>query len=69
MDEVAPGAVRAEAYRVESAARLCLVLGVPAEASQLIHAMGELAFGAVLAGSAFLIGATEFGLVPSGDVR
>lgn len=69
VDEVAAGAVRAEADGVESAARLRLVLGVPAEASQLVHAVGELALGAVLAGAAFLVGAAEFGLVAGGDVR
>lgn len=63
MDKVAAGAVRAEANGVEGAARLRLVLGVPVEASQLIHAVGELALGAVLAGTAFLVGATEFRLV------
>lgn len=69
VDEVAAGAVRAEAYGVERAARLRLVLGVPAEASQLIQAVGELALGTILAGPAFLVGATEFRLVPGGDVR
>lgn len=69
VDEVAAGAVWAETYCVESAARLCLVLGMPAEASQLVHAVGKLALGAILAGPAFLKGATEFCLVPSGDVR
>ncbi len=69
VDEVAAGAIWTETYRVESAARLCLVLRVPAKASQLVQAVGELALGAVLAGPAFLIGATEFGLVPGGDVR
>lgn len=69
VDEVAAGAVRAEPYGVEGAARLRLVLGVPAEASQLIQAVGELALGAVLAGAALLEGAAELRLVPAGDVR
>lgn len=68
VDEVAAGAVRAEAYRVEGAAWLRLVLRVPAETSELIIAMGKLALGAVLAGATLLIGATQFGLVAGGDV-
>lgn len=57
VDEVAAGAVRAEADGVERAARLRLVLGVPAEAPQLVQAVGKLALGSVLAGPAFLVGA------------
>lgn len=68
VDEVAAGTVRAEANGVECATWLCLVLGVPAEASQLIQAVGKLALGAILAGPTFLIGAAEFSLVPGGDV-
>lgn len=69
VDEVAAGAVRAEAYRVEGAAWLRLVLWVPAETSELIIAVGKLALGTVLAGATLLIGATQFGLVAGGDVR
>lgn len=68
VDEVAAGTVWAEANGVECATWLCLVLGVPAEASQLIQAMGKLALGAILASPTFLIGAAEFSLVPRGDV-
>lgn len=69
VDEVAAGAVRTEADGVESAAGLCFVLGVPAEAPQLVQAVGELALGAVLAGAALLEGAAQFRFVAAGDVR
>lgn len=69
MDEVAAGTIWAETDGVECAAQLRLVLGVPADTPQLIQSVSELALGAVLAGSTFLIGATQFSLVASGDVR
>lgn len=68
VDEVAAGAVWAEADGVEGAAQLCLVLGVPADATKLIHSVGKLALCAILAGPALLVSATELGLVASGDV-
>lgn len=69
MNEVAAGAVRTKAYRVESATWLRFVLGVPAEASELVQAMSELALGAVLANPTFLVGAAEFCFVAGRDVR
>lgn len=54
VDEVAPRAVGAEPDGVECAAKLCLVLGMAAEAAQLVNAMGKLALVAVLAGAVLL---------------
>jgi len=67
--EVAAGAVGAEADGVEGATRLRLVLGMPVEASQLVHAVRELAFGAVLAGAALLVRPAQLRLVASGHGR
>lgn len=64
--EVTPSAVGAEADGVKGATRLGLVLWVSVEASQLLHPMSELAFGAVFAGGAFLVGAAELRLVAGG---
>lgn len=67
--EVTPSAVGAEADGVKGATRLGLVLRVSVEASQLLHPVSELAFGAVFAGGAFLVGAAELRLIAGGHWR
>lgn len=69
MYEVTPSTVRAEADGVKGATRLGLVLRVSVEASQLQHPVSELAFGAIFAGAAFLVGAAELRLVAGGHRR
>jgi len=63
VDEVAARAVRAEAGAVEGAARLRLVLGVPAHAALLALAVGELALVSVLTAAALLEGPAQLRLV------
>lgn len=67
--EVTPSTVGAKTNGVKSAARLGLVLRVPVEASQLLHAVRKLTFGTVLAGAALLVCAAELRLVAGGQGR
>lgn len=67
--EVTAGTVGAESDGVKGATRFGLVLRMPVEASQLFHAVCELAFGPVLAGAAFLVCTAELRLVASGHGR
>lgn len=60
VNEVATGPVGTEARRVEGAAELSLVLGVPSQGPQLDDSVRELALLAVLASAILLEGATEF---------
>lgn len=55
VDEVAPGAVRTEADRVEGAARFRLVLGVSHQTAQFVLSVGELALVAVFAAAGLLV--------------
>lgn len=66
VNEVAAGAVGAEADGVECAAQLRLVLGVAGQAPQFVHAVRELALVAVLAGAALLERPAQLGLVAGG---
>ncbi|KAJ8401152.1 hypothetical protein AAFF_G00387340, partial [Aldrovandia affinis] len=66
VDEVAAWAVGAEPDGVEGAAQLGLVLGVAAQAAQLVDAVGELTLVAVLAGAVLLEGPAQFRLVAAG---
>lgn len=63
VDEVAAGAVRAKANRVEGAAQLGLVLRMARQVAQLAVAMRELTFIAVLTRAALLIRPAELRLV------
>lgn len=63
VDEVAAGAVGAEADAVEGAAQLRLVLGVAHQTPELVGAVRELALVAVLAGAVLLKGPAQLRLV------
>lgn len=67
--EMTPSTVGAKTNGVKSATWLGLVLRVPVEASQLIHAVRKLTFGTVLAGAALFVGAAELRLVAGGQGR
>lgn len=69
VDEVAARAVRAEARRVEGAAQLGLVLGVPGQRAQLVATVRELALVAVLARAALLERPAQLGLVAARVLR
>lgn len=61
--KVAPRAVRAEAYAVERAAQLGLVLWMTLEVAQLLHAVRKLALVAVLALTRLLERSAQLGFV------
>ena len=63
VDKVAADPVGAEADGVERATRLCFVLGMSVEVTQLIQPMGKLALVAIFAHAALGKGAAQFGLV------
>lgn len=65
VDEMAPRPVRAKSDRVESAAQLRLVLGVPDEGAELVESVGELALVPVLARPVLLKGPAQFRLIPT----
>lgn len=61
--KVAADAIGTETHRVERAAGLRLVLGVPVEVTQLFGTVCELALAAVLAHASFGIRAAQLCLV------
>jgi len=66
VNKVASRTIRTKTNGMVCPAQICLVFGMASHCAQFSHAVGELAFFAILAGAMFTERSAKFGLVAAG---